>query len=122
MMTLPNVTITKEQIDRLSVMMAHELMHQAQGWALERPMPRYLMPGEYRNPFHFLSEFDQWFEFESRKRFDRESTWSILSDMLRDDLGRAGWHRIQERFDIVRFDPIPVMIDPRAVLIKGDFT
>jgi hypothetical protein len=33
-----------------------------------------LRPGEYRNPFHFLNEFDQWFEFNRRDRFEKEST------------------------------------------------
>ena len=114
--------ITKEQIDRLSVLMAHELMHQAQDWVFERPMFRYLRPGEYRNPFHFLNEFDQWFEFNRRARFEKESTWSILSDMLSDDLERAARYEIKERFDTVRFDPAPVMLDRRSVYIKGDFT
>ena len=85
-------------------------------------MRQHLMPGEYRNPFHFLNEFDQWFEFESRKRFEKEPTWSILSDMLRDDLGRAARYEIIERFATVRFDPEPIMLDPRAIFIKGDFS
>lgn len=44
---------------------------------------------EYRNPFHFLDEFDQWFEFEKRRRFDKESTCVIICDMLKHDLIRA---------------------------------
>lgn len=48
-----------------------------------------LMPGEYRNPFDFLTEFDQWFEFVSRKRFGKESTYDIIRQMLRNDLSRA---------------------------------
>ena len=48
-----------------------------------------LMPGEYRNPFNFLTEFDQWFEFASRKTFGKESTYDIICQMLRNDLARA---------------------------------
>lgn len=81
-----------------------------------------LHPGEYRNPFHFLNEFDQWFEFNRRARFEKESTWSILSDMLRDDLERAARYEVKERFDTVRFDPVPIIFDPRAIFIKGDFS
>jgi hypothetical protein len=122
MMAWTQSTITKEQIDRLSSIMACQLAIQSQGWEWERPMRQHLMPGEYRNPFHFLNEFDQWFEFESRKRFEKEPTWSILSDMLRDDLGRAARYEIIERFATVRFDPEPIMLDPRAIFIKGDFS
>jgi len=84
-----------------------------------------MMPGEYRNPFHFLDEFDQWFEFQSRKRFYKEKTQDIIQDMLRHDLGRA-----RKAYDAssygLKFD---VMCDfgvqifhPQAVLIKPDFT
>lgn len=48
-----------------------------------------LMPGEYDNPFNILDEVDQWFEFEKRKRFDKEPTRTILEDMLAHDLARA---------------------------------
>lgn len=48
-----------------------------------------LMPGEYRNPFDFITEHDQWFEFLKRKYFDRESTYDIIRDMLSDDIPRA---------------------------------
>lgn len=48
-----------------------------------------ILPGEYRNPFDFLREFDKWFEFEERKHYRKESTYSIVRDMLRDDPWRA---------------------------------
>ena len=48
-----------------------------------------ILPGEYRNPFHFLDEFDQWFEFEKRKHFDKQPTHRIIADMLPHDLARA---------------------------------
>jgi hypothetical protein len=47
------------------------------------------MPGEYRNPFSFTDEFDQWFEFEKRRHCDCEPTFHIIRDMLSDDLHRA---------------------------------
>lgn len=48
-----------------------------------------IMPGEYRNPFHFLDEFDDWFEFEKRKHSDNEPTHRIIADMLSHDLALA---------------------------------
>lgn len=115
-------SITSEWIEKVSAIMACALSMQAQGWAWDRPMPRVLRFGEYRNPFHFLNEFDQWFEFQRRRRFEKESTWSILSDMLRDDLERAARYEVKERLDTVWFDPSPVMFDRRSVYIKGDFS
>ncbi|MEM1225878.1 MAG: hypothetical protein AAGJ40_09275 [Planctomycetota bacterium] len=48
-----------------------------------------IMPGEYRNPFDFLTEFDEWFEFKKRQYADREPTHRIIKDMLSHDLHRA---------------------------------
>lgn len=48
-----------------------------------------LLPGEYRNPFDFIDEHDQWFEFLRRKYFGKEATYDIIRDMLSDDLARA---------------------------------
>lgn len=47
------------------------------------------MPAEYRNPFDFMNEHDQWFEFLRRKYFGGESTYNIIRDMLSDDIPRA---------------------------------
>lgn len=52
-------------------------------------LPFGLLAGEYRNPFDFLNEFDQWFEFEKRKNFDKEPTHKIIASMLSHDLRRA---------------------------------
>jgi len=48
-----------------------------------------VMPGEYRNPFNILDEFDEWFEFEKRHHFDKESTHKIIEAMLSHDVARA---------------------------------
>jgi len=48
-----------------------------------------LRPPEYRNPFHFLDEFDSWFEFMRRTRFEKESACSVIRDMLSHDITRA---------------------------------
>ena len=84
-----------------------------------------LMPGEYRNPFHFLDEFDQWFEFQSRKRFYREKTQDIIQDMLKNDIERA--HKAYDasrcglKFDVMCNFGVQIL-DPRSVLIRPDFT
>lgn len=62
-----------------------------------------LLPGEYRNPFHFLNEFDQWFEFQRRKRFAKQSTFEIISDMLRNDIKRAA-KSLDTNYSGIRFD------------------
>jgi len=48
-----------------------------------------VLPGEYHNPFDFIDEFDNWFEFERRRHFGKESTHSIIASMLAHDQIRA---------------------------------
>ena len=45
--------------------------------------------GHYVNPFDFIEEFDNWFEFYRRHYFDKETTHNIVRDMLRNDPNRA---------------------------------
>ncbi len=44
-----------------------------------------VLPGTYRCPFDFLTEFELWFEFHRRKLFAKEPTWIIIGEMLADD-------------------------------------
>lgn len=48
-----------------------------------------LLLGEYRNPFDFMTEFDQWWEFGVRQVYYKEETSAIIRDMLQNDLHRA---------------------------------
>lgn len=58
--------------------------------SLTRPLNVPMMfRGEYRNPFDFIDEFEDWFTFEKRKHFDKESTFAIIRDMMPDDLTRV---------------------------------
>ena len=84
-----------------------------------------LMPGEYRNPFHFLDEFDKWFEFQSRKRFCKERTHDIIKDMLKNDIERARKAYDSSNhglgFDVMCDFGVQVL-HPKTILIKPDFT
>jgi len=79
-----------------------------------------LLPGEYRNPFDFLTEFDQWFEFISRKRFGKESTYDIIRQMLRNDLARAS-RAMDTNYSSARIHARmqfgATVIEPRSILI-----
>lgn len=50
--------------------------------------------GEYRCPFDFLKEFDQWFEWQRRVHFEKQSTGWIITTML-SDIDRIKAHRVE---------------------------
>ena len=69
---------------------------------MQRSMNEFLMNksilalDEYRCPFDFIDEHDQWFEWKRREHFDRESTGKIITSML-DDLDRIKDHKVERR-------------------------
>lgn len=61
----------------------------------ERMMLRF---DDYRCPFDFLAEFDQWFEWKKREHFGKQSTGTIMCSMV-SDIERIKAHKIERRFE-----------------------
>lgn len=51
---------------------------------------------DYRCPFDFLTEFDNWFRWKSRQHFRRDRTGDIIVDMI-SDLERIQAHQLPDR-------------------------
>lgn len=72
--------------------------------------------GHYRNPFDFMTETEQWFEFNWRTRFHHEKSLDVIKSMLTDV------KRIHAAYDdgfkwTVRHHYGVVSLDSRSVLI-----
>lgn len=83
--TLELTLLEPDNVDR-EYARAHRRVQQAVTESLGIPT---LWPGEYKNPFDFTTEHDQWFEFLRRKYFGKELTFDIIRDMLPNDRRRA---------------------------------
>lgn len=84
---------------------------------LEDTMERLLLSAdEYRCPFDFLDEFEKWFEWHRRLRFEGKTTGHIITSMVA-DVERIKAHKIERPMRMYMDFGIRVS-PPRSLLLS----
>ena len=74
---------------------------------------------DYRCPFDFMTEFDQWFQWKKREYADHEPTGQIMCDMV-SDVDRIKAHKIEKRFQFRVSEDWGCFVPPRGgILFSG---
>lgn len=76
---------------------------------------------EYRCPFSIIEEFDNWFEWKRREYFLKQSTGTIMCDMV-SDVERIKEHEIMKPVNFRLSESwAPIVHCPKSVIMHGVF-